>query len=441
MSRFKNAQEIHAENGTRDMRLENMSIEELFTAHMSEAHPEKQMPEPRSEAEKQECFTYDDMRHAFARGWHASKHVRDEGMRAAMQSSASSSCAATVPEGCTPTDAKVLREGNFQLATENQRLREALRFYANRQHWTCEGAARLEWDTVSGEPQNWHWRENATDDAEGIEDGEIARSALRGENVDWDGDSPPVIEGEPEWHIEQAAKASAVPESGATDSDLEQYVDAVAEVRTQSAPAAPSTPQPGAPISSIKSRWETGDLLDADAASLAIEEAERLQRELAEVRHDLERAVANHAADLSASSASAARKGVFVPQDVWDWLMGEGPDFDPTPEQVKGPFGAGRYWWRSELRRRVDSALSSIAATVPAGWKFQSADFSMPNSGRVMFMRDAAGQKWWFSLTEEEQDRIPLYVWGEGATFEAAMEDARKNALAAPVSATEASKP
>ncbi len=94
MSRFKNAQEIHAENGTRDMRLENMKIEELFTAHMSEAHPEKQMPEPREEAEKQECFTYDDMRHAFARGWHASKHVRDEGMRAAMQSSASSSCAA-----------------------------------------------------------------------------------------------------------------------------------------------------------------------------------------------------------------------------------------------------------------------------------------------------------------------------------------------------------
>ena len=81
MSRFKNAQEIHAENGTRDMRLENMSIEELFTAHMSEAHPEKQMPEPREEAEKQECFTYDDMRHAFARGWHASKHVRDEGQR------------------------------------------------------------------------------------------------------------------------------------------------------------------------------------------------------------------------------------------------------------------------------------------------------------------------------------------------------------------------
>lgn len=94
MSRFKNAQEIHAENGICDMRLENMKIEELFTAHMSEAHPEKQMPEPREDAEKQECFTYDDMRHAFARGWHASKHVRDDGMRAAMQSSASSERAA-----------------------------------------------------------------------------------------------------------------------------------------------------------------------------------------------------------------------------------------------------------------------------------------------------------------------------------------------------------
>ena len=47
--------------------------------------------------------------------------------------------------------------------------------------------------------------------------------------------------------------------------------------------------------------------------------------------------------------------GVFVPQEVWDWLMGEGPDFTPSAEQLAGSvFAPGRYWWRSELRRRID---------------------------------------------------------------------------------------
>lgn len=45
---------------------------------------------------------------------------------------------------------------------------------------------------------------------------------------------------------------------------------------------------------------------------------------------------------------------VAVPQDVWDWLMGENGDFEPTEEQKTSAFGPGRYWWRSELRKRVD---------------------------------------------------------------------------------------
>lgn len=56
--------------------------------------------------------------------------------------------------------------------------------------------------------------------------------------------------------------------------------------------------------------------------------------------------------------------GVFVPQDVWDWLMGEGPEFSPSPEQLKGSaFAPGRYWWRSELRKRVEAAAP--VATTP----------------------------------------------------------------------------
>ena len=110
------------------------------------------------------------------------------------------------PEGCTVADAKVLREGNFALAAENQLLRQALRFYGNGDHWITEGQSQSEWDTCSGEPQNWWWRENPNDDAEGVEDGRIAAMALRGEAINWDGEEPKVVEGEPEWKIEQEVK-------------------------------------------------------------------------------------------------------------------------------------------------------------------------------------------------------------------------------------------
>ena len=71
------------------------------------------------------------------------------------------------------------------------RLRIGLRFYAHGHHWECEGAAAGQWDTVSGEPQNWYYRENDTDDAEGIEDGTIAKRILLGHEIDWE-DEPPL---------------------------------------------------------------------------------------------------------------------------------------------------------------------------------------------------------------------------------------------------------
>lgn len=88
---------------------------------------------------------------------------------------------------------------NRRAATTEQHLRQALRFYANGSHWEREGAASFLWDTVSGEPQNWHYRENDTDDAEGVEDGRIAKMALRGEDIDWQDDEPMPVEGEPEY--------------------------------------------------------------------------------------------------------------------------------------------------------------------------------------------------------------------------------------------------
>lgn len=100
-----------------------------------------------------------------------------------------------VPEGCTPADARVLRDGNFQLAAENQALRQALRFYANGDHMIFDKPEL--WEDVSGEPPNVLQREN-DGFCEMVEDGTLARYALLGKEIDWDGEEPKVIEGEPE---------------------------------------------------------------------------------------------------------------------------------------------------------------------------------------------------------------------------------------------------
>ena len=47
---------------------------------------------------------------------------------------------------------------------------------------------------------------------------------------------------------------------------------------------------------------------------------------------------------------------VVVPREVWDWLMGEGDDFEPTEAQKAGFMGPGHYWWRSQLREKIAAA-------------------------------------------------------------------------------------
>jgi hypothetical protein len=90
-------------------------------------------------------------------------------------------------------DAEVLREFNLGLGAENQRLRQALRFYAAGEHFNLSDPS--EWDTVSGEPQNF-WCDSfgtAT-----VEDGAIAGMALQGAEIDWEDEPPPLCTGEPE---------------------------------------------------------------------------------------------------------------------------------------------------------------------------------------------------------------------------------------------------
>lgn len=78
-----------------------------------------------------------------------------------------------------------------------QSIITALRFYANSEHYMLDDDD--DFDTVSGEPENWLCS-GRDESSTMIEDGTIARRALRGEPIQWiDGDedgTPKPIEGE-----------------------------------------------------------------------------------------------------------------------------------------------------------------------------------------------------------------------------------------------------
>lgn len=136
-----------------------------------------------------------------------------------------------VPEGCTPADAKVLREGNHALAAENQELRKALHFYAAQCHFAI--GDKDVWDTVSGEPQNYWCDEAGTAT---IEDGSIAAMALRGHWINWEGDEPPLCKGEPEHALLStllAAQPTSLPEDVRRDAErMDWLAMRVVTVRT-----------------------------------------------------------------------------------------------------------------------------------------------------------------------------------------------------------------
>ena len=88
------------------------------------------------------------------------------------------------------------------------------------------------------------------------------------------------------------------------------------------------------------------------------------------------------------------------------------------------------------------AAQSGQRAGVAEGWCFYSADFSMnasnpANWGTVMLTRDDAGRKWWHALSDEEREKIDLFVSGRGTTFDAAMKSANEKAAAAPTPAAQ----
>lgn len=94
-------------------------------------------------------------------------------------------------------DVAALRKRAEETEADNRELRVALRFYARAEHYSTDEAD--EFDTVSGEPDNW-LSSGREDSGTMIEDGSIARQALRGQPINWmDGDedtTPQPIEGE-----------------------------------------------------------------------------------------------------------------------------------------------------------------------------------------------------------------------------------------------------
>jgi hypothetical protein len=83
---------------------------------------------------------------------------------------------------------------------------------------------------------------------------------------------------------------------------------------------------------------------------------------------------------------------------------------------LRGPDDAVAAWNSRPMRE-------SVTPAIPDGWRFHTADFSL-SPGRVTLIRDEAGKKWWFSLTDEEREEIDLYVGGHGDTLTDAIANA-----------------
>ena len=102
-----------------------------------------------------------------------------------------------------------------------QPVLDALRFYANGHHFNID-EDHQQFDTVSGEPQNWLFSER-DDDCTMIEDGRIAKAVLQGIAALFE-EPPPPIEGEV-FAAPQPAQADAPAEARPTSFHFHRFVD------------------------------------------------------------------------------------------------------------------------------------------------------------------------------------------------------------------------
>ena len=67
-------------------------------------------------------------------------------------------------------------------------------------------------------------------------------------------------------------------------------------------------------------------------------------------------------------------------------------------------------------------------------WSFFKADFSIKSfsnplaNGKAFLVKDYIRKKRWLNLTEEEQEQIALYIFGEGCMLEIAIVEANYKA-------------
>ena len=74
--------------------------------------------------------------------------------------------------------------------------------------------------------------------------------------------------------------------------------------------------------------------------------------------------------------------------------------------------------------KRGNKMLINISVEIPNGWRINYIDLSM--SPRAVFVRDSDGYNWWHSLSEQDQEMIPLYISGFGVDMESAIKDGIK---------------
>lgn len=70
-------------------------------------------------------------------------------------------------------------------------------------------------------------------------------------------------------------------------------------------------------------------------------------------------------------------------------------------------------------------AVADVEHRIPAGWRLYAADFSVSGSpGHVTLIRDDQGKAWWHGLTDEEREKIDLFITGRGKTIREAIDAA-----------------
>ena len=259
-----------------------------------------------------------------------------------------------------------------------ERLLQALRFYARGEHYITDDDE--EFDTVSGEPDNWlcSGLENSSTM---IESGGIARRALLGQTLNWiyddEDQTPQPIEGE-------ALSATPSPTEPAMLNGLtEDETAATASVAGLSS-AEPAMPAertcvecggplqwrcPACRIAQSKDVAAPPQLAEGEralAARLADwgSDAYELQpAEISDAKKDMRAAadlLDSQAAELAALRASAAsvqadqRAELDRLRSAIVWALGASGEFRPQGTMD------GKYWWRGELAERAGLSWDGV---------------------------------------------------------------------------------